>query len=366
MAKKPTTTTGGSFTSLRDRLLATSRIKETAIISDSKIYGKSEYVSTSVPIINGAFSGRLDGGFDAGLTMLAAPSRHFKSSFAILLIKAYLQKYPDAVCIFYDSEFGSPENYFADVDLSRIIWTPILNIEELKFDLIQQLEGIKREEKVIIAIDSIGNLASKKELEDALEGKSVADMTRAKALKSLWRMVTPYLNMRDVPLIAVNHTYQTQEMYSKTEVSGGTGGVYSSDNIWTIGKRQDKDGTELVGNDFVINIFKSRTIRERSSFVVNVSFEKGINKWSGLMDFALEANFVAKPAKGWYQKVDQDTGELVGKKYQLDNTNNAAFWQPLLEDERFQTAFEKKYKITSLNNEAEEQEENTLEIPEEE
>ena len=89
---------------------------------------------------------------------------------------------------------------------STFLWieyyTPITNVEELKFDLIKQFEELDRDDNVIVVIDSIGNLASKKELEDALSEKSVADMSRAKPLKGLFRMSTPYLKMKNIPLIA--------------------------------------------------------------------------------------------------------------------------------------------------------------------
>ena len=92
--------------------------------------------------------------------------------------------------LFYDSEFGSPQSYFEQfgIDTDRVLHTPIANVEELKFDMINQLENLEREDDVVIVIDSIGNLASKKELEDALAEKGVADMSRAKALKGLFRM----------------------------------------------------------------------------------------------------------------------------------------------------------------------------------
>ena len=138
----------------------------------------------------------------SGLTVLAGPSKHFKTSFALKMASAFLDSDPDAVMLFYDSEFGSPQSYFENfgIDTSRVLHTPIANVEELKFDLINQLEEISEEDKVIIVIDSIGNLASKKELEDAIDEKSVADMSRAKALKGVFRMSTPYLTTKNVPM----------------------------------------------------------------------------------------------------------------------------------------------------------------------
>ena len=111
-------------------------------------------------------------------------------------------------------------------------------------------------------VDSVGNIASKKEVEDAENMKSVADMTRATALKGLFRMITPMLTLKDIPLLAVNHTYMEQGMFPKAVVSGGTGVMYSADNVWIIGRRQEKTGTEITGYDFVINVEKSRFVKE--------------------------------------------------------------------------------------------------------
>ena len=145
--------------------------------------------------------------------------------------------------------------------------TPITNVEELKFDIIAQMEGLDRKDNVIFIIDSVGNLASKKELEDAMNEKSVADMSRAKALKGLFRMTTPYLNMKNIPLIAINHTYKEIGLFPKDVVSGGTGIYYSADNIWILGRRQNKTGTEVTGYDFIINVEKSRYVKEKSKFL---------------------------------------------------------------------------------------------------
>jgi RecA/RadA recombinase len=179
------------------------------------------------------------------------------------MAKAYMDKYPESVLLFYDSEFGTPQAYFDSfkIDASRVLHTPITDIEQLKFDIMSQLDQINRGDRVIIVIDSVGNLASKKEVEDALKQNSAADMTRAKQLKSLFRMVTPHLNLKDIPMVVVNHTYMTQEMFSKPVVSGGTGIYYSADNIYIIGRQQEKEGTEVVGYNFIINVEKSRFVK---------------------------------------------------------------------------------------------------------
>jgi len=333
--------------SIMDKLKKNSKIKSTEVLADSKFFTEKDMTPTDVPMVNVALSGSIDGGLAPGLTVLAGPSKHFKTSFALLMASAYLKEHKDAVMLFYDSEFGSPQSYFTQfgIDTDRVLHTPITNVEELKFDLVSQLEEIGRDDKVVIVIDSIGNVASKKELEDALNEKSVADMSRAKALKGLFRMCTPYLTMKNIPLLAVNHTYQEMGLFPKAIVSGGTGIYYSADNIWILGRQQDKQGTEIKGYHFVINVEKSRYVKEKSKIPISVSWEGGVQRWSGLLEVALAGGYVTKPSNGWYQLVDQQTGELIGNKYREKETLTEEFWRPILDGTDFKEFIKKQYSI---------------------
>ena len=333
--------------SVMDKLKKNSKIKTSDVLSDSVFFSDKEMIPTEVPMINVALSGDPDGGLTPGLTVLAGPSKHFKTSFALLMASAYLKKHDDAVLLFYDSEFGSPQSYFEsfDIDTGRVLHTPITDVEQLKFDLVSQLENIERNDKVIVVIDSIGNLASKKELEDALNEKSVADMSRAKALKGLFRMVTPYLAMKNIPLLAVNHTYQEIGLFPKAVVSGGTGIYYSADNIWIIGRQQQKQGTEIKGYNFVINVEKSRFVKEKSKIPISVTWEGGIAPYSGLLDVALAGGYVQKPNVGWYCRVDTETGELVQPKVREKDTLSEEFWKPIFETTNFKEFLKGHYQI---------------------
>lgn len=333
--------------SLLDKLKKNSTIKDSAVLSVSKFFTEKDAITTEVPMINVALSGSLDGGLVPGLTMWAGPSKHFKTAFSLLMAKAYLDKYPEAVLLFYDSEFGTPVKYFETfgIDMDRVLHTPLTDIEQLKFDIMQQLQDVQRGDKLIIILDSIGNLASKKEVEDALDGKSVADMSRAKQVKSLFRMVTPHLNLKDIPMVVVNHTYKEIGMFPKDIVGGGTGSYYSADNIYILGRQQEKTGTEITGYNFIINVEKSRYVREKSKIPITVSFEGGVNKYSGILDVALEGNFVTKPANGWYAKVDQETGE-IGDKLRLNQTQTSEFMEPLIQNQKFKDYVRNKYAIS--------------------
>jgi hypothetical protein len=212
----------------------------------------------------------------------------------------------------------------------------------------QQLQDINRGDKLMVILDSIGNLASKKEVDDALDGKSVADMSRAKQVKILFRMVTPHLNLKDIPMVVVNHTYKEIGMFPKDIVGGGTGSYYSADNIFILGRQQEKEGTEIIGYNFIITVEKSRYTKEKSKIPIAVTFDGGISKYSGLVDIGIDGGFISKPSPGWYAKVNQETGE-IGDKVRFDATQTDEFMLPLLKSEKFKEFVNQKYGIAYGN-----------------
>jgi RecA/RadA recombinase len=269
--------------SLMEKMKKGSTIKETSILSKSEFFTEKDMIQTDVPMINVALSGSLDGGITPGLTMFAGPSKHFKSAFALLMAAAYLKKYEDAIVLFYDSEFGTPQKYFETfgIDTDRVLHTPITDVEELKHDIMNQLQNISKGERVMIILDSIGNLASKKEIEDSIEGKSVADMTRAKQMKSLFRMVTPHLTIKDIPMIVVNHTYKEIGMFPKDIVGGGclvegtkiqlANGTYKSVEKFIVG---DLVKT-LEGNKKVTHTWNPETLEDGEPECYEIEFDDG-------------------------------------------------------------------------------------------
>jgi len=150
-------------------------------------------------------------------------------------------------------------------------------------------------------------------------------------------------------MVVVNHIYMTQEMFSKPVVSGGTGIYYSADNIWIIGRQQDKDDKELLGYHFVINIEKSRYVKEKSKIPITVGFDSGINKWSGLLDLALEGKYITKPKQGWYAIVNQETGEIEGKNYRANEiVDNNDIWKNLIAETNFADWIRNKYSLGTI------------------
>ena len=268
--------------SLMDKLKKNSTVKEADSLQDSQFFKPKDMAQTDVPAINIALSGRLDGGVSPGLLVLAGPSKHFKTNFSLKMAQAYLNKHEDAVLLFYDTEFGSPQEYFESfgIPLDRVFHTPVDDIEEMRHDLANQLDNIEKGDKVIIIIDSVGNAASRKESEDALSGKSVADMTRAKVMKSLFRIVTPKLKRKEIPMIAINHTYQSMEMFSKPVVSGGC--VVEGTKIQThrgLVEIQDVREDDIIitqyGNKEVKALWNPDTLDEGTPECFEIEFEDG-------------------------------------------------------------------------------------------
>ena len=145
--------------------------------------------------------------------------------------------------------------------------------------------------------------------------------------------------------VADNHQY----VLENGVVTHNTGIYYSANNIFIIGRNQEKDGTETIGYNFVINVEKSRYVREKSKIELTVLFDGGISRWSGLLAMALESKHVVKPSNGWYSKLDPTTGVVEEKKYREKDTNNKEFWMSILMDNTFQRWVEENYKLVTVD-----------------
>ena len=122
---------------------------------------------------------------------------------------------------------------------------------------------------------------------------------------------------------------------------------FKADNIYILGRQQEKDGQDLIGYNFIINVEKSRYVREKAKIPVTVRFDGGISKYSGLLDMALESGHVTKPNVGWYAKVNTSTGEVESKKWRLADTECPEFWDSIMVDESFKEWIRKNYQFSS-------------------
>lgn len=280
---------------------------------------------TDIPLMNIAFSASMEKGIHSGITVFAGPSKHFKSMYALKAMDAWFatkEDDDDCCALFYDTEYGITSDYIAQFpnvqkNKHKIIHIPVTSVEELRHESAKQVELLydtykedykkngkkaKRPE-VFILLDSIGQIASNKETDDAVDGKDTVDMTRAKAVKSFFRILTSKVKMLGIPMVVIAHTYQTLEMFSKAVVSSGTGTTYSADSIFIIGKSQSKVKEEIAGYNFTLRAEKSRFVKEGSKFPITVHYDKGILPYSGFLDLAKAFGIVSQcrvgKAGGW-------------------------------------------------------------------
>lgn len=351
--------------SLLDRMKKTTSVKTAEALDKSSFVKDNELCSTGYPIIDIALSGSVgkelggstDSGLGSGITILAGASKSYKSNLMLLMCGAYLKKHPDAIGVLFDCEYGITETYIksAGIDPARILHIPVVSIEMLKFEMVKLLGEMGDKDRIFFMLDSAGAISSNKEVEDAKDEKMTTDMTRAKAMKSFARTVLPLLMSKgnagsNAPFVAINSLYKEMGLFPKDVMTGGTGIYYAANTILFISRSQEKSGKEIVGYNFKLGADKSRYVREKSVCPLEISWEHGINKWSGLLDIALELGAVVKPSNGWFQGVSLDSGEILfdGSKYRRADTSNAEFWEPILKS-GFALAIEERYKIPDIS-----------------
>lgn len=317
---------------------------------DESDYFNIELIPTHVPMMNVALSGDMNGGIAPGLHMFVGDSKTFKTGFCLLQVKAYLDAKPDAFCVFCDCEGGASGLMTSfGIDTSRVLHVPFTTVEDLKVKLAKALDDCASGDEVIFVVDSLSMVASKKELEDALDDKHVADMTRAKAMNSLFRIVTPQLQMKKIPLFAINSYYDdVANKYADPIVKGGKQVFLSAQTIMFIGKSKlrDKD-RNLLGFDFNIKHLKSRYCKEGVKIPITVKYDGGIDRYSGLLDLGRELGYIEMRGKGRYclSEAIFGEGQKSYTKNEMAEGKNYDLFEPLLADENFQATVRKLFSL---------------------
>lgn len=315
-------------------------------------YAVKEWVDTGCYALNAALSDAdIFSGIPRGKRIgIAGPSGVAKSYFTLYIVKAYLDRVPNSYCVAFESEGSSIIDMAKSigVDMDRVLILPVSTVQEFKIQVVKLLDdlmeekkkGNKEENNYIFLLDSLGMLASDKEVSDARSGEIKADFTRAKEIRSIFRAITLKLSLTQTPLLVVNHTYDTIETYSKKETSGGDGYKYACDVSLILTKAQEKEGTEQIGSIISLNIHKSRYIPEGQKFKVVMLFKKGLFRHSNLLELAIELGMIdSTTSKGWY--IFNDGRKLRKKEIfaQADTIFSGEFLQELRDKIRASRTF---------------------------
>jgi RecA/RadA recombinase len=257
------------------------------------------FIDTGSYTFNALLSGSIYGGLPSNkITAIAGEAATGKTFFALGIVKNFLDKNKDAGVIYFESESALTKELVESrgVDSKRMVVVPVATVQEFRHQSIKVIDKYieQPEEKrkpLMFVLDSLGMLSTTKEMEDTAEGKETRDMTRSQIVKAAFRVLTLKLGKAKVPLIMTNHTYDViGSMFPQKEMGGGSGLKYAASNIVYLSKRKEKDGTQVIGNIIHCKNYKSRLTKENAMIDVRLTYDKGLDKYYGLLDLAVKHN----------------------------------------------------------------------------
>jgi len=263
----------------------------------------TSFIDTGSYSFNALLSGSIYGGMPGNkITAIAGEAATGKTFFALGICKAFLDKDPEAGIIYFESESAISKDMIETrgIDSKRMVIVPVATVQEFRAQSIKILDKyIEQPEKnrkpLMFVLDSLGMLSTTKEMEDTAAGKETRDMTRSQIVKSTFRVLTLKLGKANIPMIMTNHTYDViGSMFPQKEMGGGSGLKYAASSIIYLGKRKDKEGTEVVGNIIHCKNFKSRLTKENAQIDVKLTYKKGLDKYYGLIELGEEAGIFKK------------------------------------------------------------------------
>ena len=269
-----------------------------ALVSDGVEAGDVEnFIDSGSYIFNALLSGSIYGGLPSNkITAIAGESATGKTFFIMGMVKNFLDANPDAGVLYFESESAITKSMVVErgIDPNRMVILPVTTVQEFRTQSLKVLDSYMQQKEsdrkpMMLCLDSLGMLSTTKEVEDTADGKETRDMTRAQVLKAAFRVLTLKLGKAKVPMIVTNHTYDSMgSMFPTKEMGGGSGLKYAASSIIFLSKKKDKDGTEVVGNIVHCKNHKSRLTIENKMVDVRLSYEKGLDKYYGLIDLAVK------------------------------------------------------------------------------
>ena len=307
------------------------------------------FIGTGSYILNAQLSGSIYGGIPNNrVTAIAGEQATGKTFYAIGIASTFLNDHPDGAVFYFDSEAAATPDLFRDrgLDPARVWHFPIDTIEEFRTQMIRILDNLlktpeKDRKPLLIILDSLGMLASQKELQDAMDDKQVRDMTKSQTIKSVFRIITSKLGKLKIPMIVTNHTYKTMNPYGDpTDMGGGSGLKYAASTIITLTKSKEKDSSkEIIGNIIKVKTYKSRLTKENTQIATRLFFDsRGLDEYYGLLElgekhgiFIRKGNrilvgessvypsaILADPLKYFTKEVMQALDEAASKEFKYD------------------------------------------------
>ena len=302
-------------------------IGKTIPIQIEKEIKERKFLSTGVYLLDACLSGKLlGGGISTNRISCVAGESGAGKSFICYSVAKNAQKSGYSV-IYIDTEqsidLQDLPNYGIDNSLEKFRLIRSNKVEDVNMLLTQLLDELKDQKlagfelpKLLIVIDSLGQMASNKEKEDLLAGNIKQDMTKAKALGSMFRSINTDLGFLDIPLLVANQTYQTLDMFSVEKLRGGNGLLYSASVIGMMSKSKLKDSNVddmdlgASGISVLFKCVKNRLAKPKK-IRFDISFVNGMNPFTGLEAFCRPEYFEQIGIAQGKAEVNKKTGEFA-------------------------------------------------------
>ena len=273
------------------QLIKESQNDMATVVSSGIVGDCYTFVDTGSYSLNALTSGSMYGGVPSNkITCFAGSEAVGKTFITLSIAKNFLDQDKKNLVIYFESEGALTKDMIEErgLDIDRIGLFPVATVEEFRTQCVRIIENSgKNEGKMMIFLDSLGNLSTMKEMGDVAGGSDKRDMTRAPMIRGTFRTLSLMLSKHNIPLIITNHTYDAiGSMFPKKEISGGGGIKYAASTIVTLARRKHKDGTEVIGNIIKAKLVKGRMTKEESVIEMMLNYEKGLDRYYGLVSIA--------------------------------------------------------------------------------
>ena len=257
-------------------------------------------IDTGSYVLNALLSGSIYGGASSNaVTAYAGETGTGKTFLALSIIRSFLESNERGSVIFFESEGAIDRSMFVErnIDVDRVFIVPVTTVQEFRtqaLKILSKYEEEKEKEPVLFVLDSLGMLSTNKEMTDAEAGDDKRDMTRAQLIRGTFRILSLKLSMLGVPMYITNHTYQTIGMFATQELGGGSGLKYAASTIIMLSKKKVQDEGSVVGNIIHCKTYKSRLSKENQIIDIRLFYDRGLDKYYGLLDLAEKYDIIKK------------------------------------------------------------------------
>ena len=263
------------------------------------------WIDTGSYTLNAQVSGTIFGGIPNNkVTAFVGLEATGKTYFVLGVARSFLESNDQAGVLYYDTESATTREMMETrgLDPSRVMIGEPEYVQQFTTRAVKTLDTYHELQKkdsappLMMILDSLGNLPSKKEAEDAASGHEVRDMSRAGTIRSAFRVLTLRAARAGVPIILTNHVYAGMGTYPSMEIAGGGGLKYAASTIVMLTKLKDAYVEREEGATIRSTLVKSRFTRESTKVHTRLLYHGGLDRHYGLVDLAVDTGILEKVA----------------------------------------------------------------------